>query len=232
MSEDVLAHVFEPFFTTKGVGQGTGLGLATVYGIVKQSGGHIEVSSSVGEGTTFRVYLPLIEEPKPRRSDEMRLAAKGRETILLVEDEEAVRRMTKMILSQSGYTVLEASNGKEALAVAGTPRADPLAADRSGHAEPVRAGGGRAAGYRQSRACGCCSCPGYTEDVIVRQGVESATADFLPKPFSLAALTNKVTGGLGPPLMIESKLRRRGRKVQGYRATSRTATCWLTLLKL
>src|SRR5690606_23638238 len=118
MSGDVLTQIFEPFFTTKGVGQGTGLGLAVVYGIVMASGGHVEASSKLGEGSTFRVYLPRIDEPNPQISGvEIRLAAKGNESILLVEDEEGVRRMTKLILTQNGYTVLEASNGKEALTV-------------------------------------------------------------------------------------------------------------------
>ena len=139
------------------------------------------------------MYLPLIEEPKPQSgSVEIRLAAKGRETILLVEDEEAVRRMTKMILSQSGYTVLEASNGKEALAVA------------EGHREPIhllltdlvmpnlsgREVAERLTAVRSGLRVLFMS--GYTEDVVVQQGVESATADFLHKPFSLASLTSKV----------------------------------------
>jgi two-component system cell cycle sensor histidine kinase/response regulator CckA len=92
ISDDVLAHIFEPFFTTKDIGKGTGLGLATVYGILKQSGGTIEVTSKVGVGTTFRVYLPLIEEPKatPAKGDSR--VMKGHETVLLVEDEEGCGR--------------------------------------------------------------------------------------------------------------------------------------------
>jgi two-component system cell cycle sensor histidine kinase/response regulator CckA len=116
MSEEVLAHVFEPFFTTKDAGKGTGLGLASVYGIVKQSGGHIEVSSKVGVGTTFRVYLPRIEEPRPETpSPDPCQVFKGNETILLVEDEEAVRLLTKTVLEQCGYKVLEAVNGQYAV---------------------------------------------------------------------------------------------------------------------
>jgi len=193
MSEDVLAQVFEPFFTTKGVGQGTGLGLATVYGIVKQSGGHVEASSKLGEGTTFRVYLPLVEEPKPQAgSVEILLAARGRETILLVEDEGAVRRMTKLILSKQGYTVLEAADGKEALAVA------------EGHLEPIHLLltdlvmphlSGREVAERLNavrRGLRVLFMSGYTDDAIVREGIESAGADFLPKPFSRDSLTSKV----------------------------------------
>ena len=119
MSHAVLPHIFEPFFTTKGLGQGTGLGLATVFGIIKQSGGHIEVTSEVDVGTTFRVYLPLVVTALPQpTTKEIRLAARGHETILVVEDEESILRMTRLILQKSGYTVLEASNGLEGVAVA------------------------------------------------------------------------------------------------------------------
>ena len=193
MSEDVLAHIFEPFFTTKGVGQGTGLGLATVYGIVKQSGGHIEVSSKVGEGTTFRVYLPLIEEPASMPdSQETRLAAKGHETILLVEDEDTVRQMTKMILDERGYRVLEASNGLEGLAVAEGHRG-PIHLLMTDLVMPKLAGREMAERILALRPeLRVLFMSGYTEDVIVLQGVESASANFLQKPFTLAGLTNKV----------------------------------------
>lgn len=189
---ETLAHVFEPFFTTKGVGQGTGLGLATVYGIVKQSGGHIEVTSKVGVGTTFQVYLPLIEEQPTPISGESRLAAKGHETILLVEDEPMVRQMTKMILTQNGYTVLEASDGREAVRVGESHRGaihllmtDLVMPHLSGRqvAERLTA---VIPGLR------VLFMSGYTADMIGHQGVESATANFLSKPFSLAAMTNKV----------------------------------------
>jgi CheY-like chemotaxis protein len=192
MSEEVLAHVFEPFFTTKDVGQGTGLGLATVHGIVKQSGGHIEVTSKVGEGTTFRVYLPLIEEPPTPIPPDLSLAAKGHETILLVEDEDMVRHMTKMILQQNGYTVLEAANGPEAVRVAESHRGaihllmtDLVMPHLSGRQVAERLTAMRS-GLR------VLFLSGYTEDEIVHQGVESATTDLLHKPFTLAALTNKV----------------------------------------
>jgi len=200
MSADVLAHVFEPFFTTKGVGQGTGLGLATVYGIVKQSGGHIEVFSKLGEGTSFRVYLPRIDEPKPESGRvEVGLAAKGHETILLVEDEEMVRRMTKLILSQSGYTVLEASNGKEALAVAERHRG-PIHLLITDLVMPNLRGRELAERLTAVRSgLRVLFMSGYTEDMVVQQGVESATANFLPKPFSLASLTNKVREVLDRP---------------------------------
>ena len=187
----VLAHVFEPFFTTKGVGQGTGLGLATVYGIVKQSEGHIEVASKIAEGTTFRVYLPLVEEPTTPSDHVLRRAAEGHETILLVEDEGLIRQMTMLVLRQNGYTVLEASNGLEAMRVAATHRGaihllitDLVMPHLSGRQVAERMTGD-IPGLR------VLFMSGYTEDMIVQQG-ELATTDFLHKPFGLATLTNEV----------------------------------------
>jgi CheY-like chemotaxis protein len=114
-----MAHVFEPFFTTKGVGKGTGLGLATVFGIVKQHSGWVEITSSVGVGTTFRIFLPALEfstvasSPSQPKSD----AQGGHEVILMVEDDVAVRQVNRRVLEQAGYRVLEASCGKEAIGV-------------------------------------------------------------------------------------------------------------------
>jgi PAS domain S-box-containing protein len=190
---DVLAHVFEPFFTTKGGGQGTGLGLATVYWIVKQSGGHIEVESTVGAGTTFRVYLPLVEEPLPTRPDTgTGEALGGTETVLLVEDEDSVRQMTKLILERHGYTVLEASDGEMGIQAsrdhAGTIHlllCDLVMPNLSGRelAEAVVAA---RPGVR------VLFMSGYTEDILVHQGVESSAADFLHKPFTLDSLGRMV----------------------------------------
>ena len=119
MSPDVQAHMFEPFFTTKAPGQGTGLGLATVYGITKQSGGHVSVQSTMGHGTAFMIWLPLVEKPAPldgptrERAEPMH----GGETILLVEDEEGVRELTREVLQGHGYTVIEAPDGESALRI-------------------------------------------------------------------------------------------------------------------
>jgi CheY-like chemotaxis protein len=119
MSQEILDHLFEPFFTTKGVGKGTGLGLAVVYGIVKQHGGHVSCESQPGAGTVFKVYLPAIDEQETvsdELGEEPRLHG-GNETILLVDDEDVVRNLGELILRESGYTVLTAKNGKEALEI-------------------------------------------------------------------------------------------------------------------
>jgi two-component system cell cycle sensor histidine kinase/response regulator CckA len=119
MDAETQAHIFEPFFTTKEKGKGTGLGLATAYGIVKQSGGYIDVYSELGTGTTFKIYLPRVHDAldsqKPAESDLMK--SRGNETILLVEDETSLRTLTRNLLELSGYTVLEASNGSEAMTI-------------------------------------------------------------------------------------------------------------------
>jgi two-component system cell cycle sensor histidine kinase/response regulator CckA len=118
MEQEVLDHIFEPFYTTKRPGQGTGLGLAMVYGIVQQHGGHITCTSAPGTGTAFRVYIPAIEtEPTLDVGDSAQMMAFGTETLLLVDDEEFVRDLGVRILSHAGYTVLTAANGKEALDV-------------------------------------------------------------------------------------------------------------------
>ena len=119
MTSEVKERVFEPFFTTKEKGKGTGLGLSTVYGIVKQSGGNIWVYSELGKGTTFKIYLPRVDEPL----EEIRKEAlkgelpRGSETVLVVEDEEEVRKLIVKILEKQGYRILEASHGDEALII-------------------------------------------------------------------------------------------------------------------
>jgi two-component system cell cycle sensor histidine kinase/response regulator CckA len=121
MDAETIQSVFEPFFTTKEAGRGTGLGLATVYGIVTQSGGHIDVTSAPGSGTTFRIYLPRVEdEAAPLPTEPAREAARGSETILLVEDEVMLRTLIRQQLERRGYTILEASTAADALALAGS----------------------------------------------------------------------------------------------------------------
>jgi CheY-like chemotaxis protein len=117
MDAETQLHIFEPFFTTKEVGKGTGLGLATVYGIVKQSGGDVGVRSAPGEGATFRIYLPrvdgIVETARPETPSKM--STEGSETVLLVEDEESIRNLVSELLGKNGYKVLAAKNGNEAL---------------------------------------------------------------------------------------------------------------------
>jgi two-component system, cell cycle sensor histidine kinase and response regulator CckA len=120
MDQDTQAHIFEPFFTTKGEGKGTGLGLATVCGVVKQSGGYISVESEPGKGSTFRIYLPRIQEPVASTApvDGWKEKARGCETVLLVEDAHALRELARELLEAGGYTVLEAANGADAVSLA------------------------------------------------------------------------------------------------------------------
>ncbi|MCL6481064.1 MAG: response regulator [Firmicutes bacterium] len=120
MDRETLAHIFEPFFTTKSQTGGTGLGLSTVYGVVMQSGGHITVDSEPGRGSTFKIYLPRVETPKPSRSigQPSHTLPAGSETILLVEDDEDVRTLNEEFLRAQGYRVLPARNGEQALTLA------------------------------------------------------------------------------------------------------------------
>ena len=120
MEKDVLSNIFEPFYTTKGADEGTGLGLSTVFGIVNQSGGRIEVDSESGKGSTFRIYLPQVEasEPVAEEKEHFAFSAEGHETIMVVDDEEMIRRLLEQTLTGYGYTVLTAHDGKEALLTA------------------------------------------------------------------------------------------------------------------
>ena len=118
MDKETLEHIFEPFYTTKETGEGTGLGLAMVYGIVQQHGGHIRCYSEPGEGTTFKIYFPaLVSDEEPQETSARAMPLGGSETILLVDDEEMIRDLCSRILTKSGYNVITASNGKEALEV-------------------------------------------------------------------------------------------------------------------
>ena len=194
MTPDVQARVFEPFFTTKGPGNGTGLGLATVYGIVKQSGACISVYSEPGRGTTFKILFPVAAASGSTGEPVARVdaLAPGNETILLVEDEDAVRSIVGRVLRQAGYTVLEASRGTEAVRLAGTYAGTihllitDVVMPEMGGRELVDT----LAPLRSELKVLYLS--GYTHDETIRRGVLQAEVAFLPKPFTIAALTNKV----------------------------------------
>jgi PAS domain S-box-containing protein len=194
MDSETQAHMFEPFFTTKGQGKGTGLGLSTVYGIVKQSGGNIWVYSEVGKGTTFKVYLPRIDEvvESEEARDTPGELPQGRETVLLTEDEEQVRRMTRVILEMSGYQVLEAKSGDEALSIykQHEGQIDLVMTDV---VMPQMSGRELARNLETLHpGIKVLYMSGYTDDAIVRHGLLDQEIVFLQKPFTPDALTRKV----------------------------------------
>jgi CheY-like chemotaxis protein len=194
MPPEVLAHVFEPFFTTKAAGRGTGLGLATVYGIVKQSGGDVLVRSEPGKGSTFTVVLPSQPPPLRRESSSTFVAGLtgGTETVLVVEDEATVRRIVRTSLEAAGYKVLEARSGPEALETARRHSGefhlaitDVVMPEMNGRevAERLR---------REHPGLRVLFMSGYTDDETVRLGIVETGVAFLQKPFSPRALARKV----------------------------------------
>ncbi len=211
---EILPHIFEPFFTTKEQGKGTGLGLPTVYGIVKQSGGSIWVYSELGHGTVFKVYFPRVECPAAAASSAPRAQAtqRGSETILLVEDEEAVRESTSEFLTLRGYTVLQGKNGDDALRILHTLKGklhllitDVVMPGMSG-----RDLADRVLALRPATKVLYVS--GYTESMVVRHGVESVEC-FMQKPFSLSALGNKVREVLDAPTRKQQQVQPAGTAV-------------------
>jgi two-component system cell cycle sensor histidine kinase/response regulator CckA len=193
MSPDVQARVFEPFFTTKPPGKGTGMGLATVYGIVKQSGGYVWVYSEVGHGSTFKVYLPRISGEHPAVEGKPQAAAtmRGHETVLLVEDEEVVRHLVKRALEGSGYTVIDAADGPHALQRCG-PGVD-LHLVVTDVVMPRMSGRELVDRLRADRpSLRVLFMSGYTDDAIVQHGVLDAGVEFIQKPFAMRALSRKV----------------------------------------
>ena len=200
MPPEVLEHLFEPFFTTKGQGSGTGLGLATVYGIVQQSGGHVAVYSEPGQGTTFKLYLPpAVGSTVASRGagDQTRPMPTGHETILLVEDEGAVRAIVRHTLESCGYTVLEATNGADGLrrCEEHEGRIDLLVTDVVMPEMPGRVLAEKLAKLRPETKVLFMS--GYTDDAVIRQGIMKAETAFLQKPFTPRALAEKVRQVLG-----------------------------------
>ncbi|HET6486737.1 MAG TPA: ATP-binding protein, partial [Spirochaetia bacterium] len=192
MGEEVFSHLFEPFFTTKEPGKGTGLGLSTVYGIIKQSAGHITCYSEPGQGTTFTLFFPrTIENRDATAAPDARIAMfRGNESILLVEDQEMVRRYMQMVLKNNGYTVLASPGGAEALAESQRCRVDLLVTDV---VLPQMSGTELAQKLRGA-------CPalkvlflsGYAETAAVQQGVLEPGHNFLQKPFSSVELLKMI----------------------------------------
>ena len=194
MSKEVKALVFEPFFTTKAKGSGTGLGLATTYGVVKQAGGSVEVYSEVGMGTTFKIYLPRVEGEASTlvRDDQPQKLEGGSETVLLVEDEDIVRGVCVKVLGALGYKVLQASNGEEAIVLSKghEGRIDLLMTDV---VMPGMNGRELAAQLiLRHQGMKVLFTSGYTEDVIVHHGVLDDAVSFLGKPYSPSALGMKI----------------------------------------
>ena len=193
MSKEVEARIFEPFFTTKEPGKGTGLGLATVYGIVKQSGGYIWVYSEPGKGSTFRVYLPLTAGKVPAApAPPPRAARGGTETILVVEDDGQLRRLARRVLARAGYTVLDAEHPEHALALVARHEGtidllltDVVLPGMSGRDLAERL-------LRDRPRLKVIYVSGYAEDAIVHYGVLTPGTEFLQKPGSTEVLLRAV----------------------------------------
>jgi two-component system, cell cycle sensor histidine kinase and response regulator CckA len=194
MDQETQKRIFEPFFTTKEKGKGTGLGLSTVYGIIRQSGGNIWVYTEPGEGTTFKVYMPQIEAEVggsviPHSSSIMQ---DGNETVLLVEDEEMVRKLASQLLKESGYSVLEASGGDEAMDICKTYQ-EPIDLLITDVVMPKMSGRDVAAQLKtlhpETRVL---FMSGYTDDAIVHHGIVDSDIAFIQKPFSATSLTQKI----------------------------------------
>jgi len=194
MDAETQARAFEPFFTTKEKGKGTGLGLATVYGIVKQSNGYITIDSEPGQGACIRIYLPRVEAPTDATAEPHAAPAVhgGRETVLVVEDQEDVRDLALEFLRSQGYAVLQASNGMEALEIAGRHRGriDLLMTDVIMPGITGRELAQRLAVSRPETRVLYVS--GYTEEAIGQHGVLEPGTEFLAKPFSRNALARKL----------------------------------------
>jgi PAS domain S-box-containing protein len=201
LTPEARAHLFEPFFTTKELGKGTGLGLATVYGIVKQNGGFIYVDSAPGQGTTVRVYLPLSTEPLPGADAALSAPppSGGSETVLLVEDEAAVRQFARRALESSGYCVLSAGDGAEALALA-SRHPGPIHVLLTDVVMPGMGGPELARRLSLLRpTLRVLYCSGYTDDASLRDGVRESGTAFLQKPFAPEDLIHKIREVLALP---------------------------------
>ncbi len=193
MDAGTLEHIFEPFFTTKEVGKGTGMGLATVYGIVHQNRGAIRVETVPGEGTTFRIALPRAQlQPSAKSPPARPQAARGEETLLLVEDEAAVLQLSRRILERAGFTVLTARTPREAIEISARfeERVDLLVTDVM---LPEMSGKELRERIQRTRpGIPCLFTSGYTADIIATRGVLEENLHFIGKPFSVDAFIAKV----------------------------------------
>ncbi|WP_157368647.1 PAS domain S-box protein [Zavarzinella formosa] len=194
MTPEVMTRIFEPFFTTKGLGKGTGLGLATVFGIIRQSGGHVGVYSEVGIGTTFKVYLPKVEETIGTVADrvEKLTLPKGTETILVAEDEDSLRALTRRILEECGYAILAAADGEQAARMV-TDFGQPIHLLVTDVVMPGMGGRNLAERLRERQpGLKVLYLSGYTDDAVVRHGILHDQVNFLQKPFTPTILARKV----------------------------------------
>ena len=201
MSAETLAHLFEPYFTTKVPGQGTGLGLATVYGIIQQTGGSIRVESEPGKGSSFYLYLPRIGEtaPLPDEGQTAVTTLRGTETVLVVDDQEAIRTLVQTVLKSYGYKVLVAANGSEALLYS-ERHTGPIHLLLTDVMMPGMTGQELVDRFRPLRPeMEVLFMSGYMENGVVQSGTLDAGVSFLAKPFSPDALATKVREVLGPP---------------------------------
>ena len=205
MDEATMSRIFEPFYTTKEQGKGTGLGLATVYGIIKQSGGFIDVKSAPGNGSVFSVYLPFAETPLQDKDKDKASARvkeppiKGQETVLLVEDEESLRRVGARVLLAAGYTVLTAADGQAAVKLIGErgKSVDLLMTDVL---MPGMSGRELARELARRKMIGrTLYMSGYTDDAIIKYGVLEPGIAFIYKPFTVDALLLKLREVLDGP---------------------------------
>ncbi len=194
IDNETLQHIFEPFYTTKEIGKGTGLGLATVYGIVKQTGGYIWVKSEIGRGSTFEVYLPQINEESDDLREQPRVAPlnKGNELILLVEDEETVRNLTRQMLEFCGYKVIAAKDGVEALRIC-EKMGERINLVLTDVVMPQMGGRDLAKKITENYPrVKILFTSGYTDDSLIRYGKNDENTNFIQKPFTIEGLASKI----------------------------------------